>query len=140
MHLQLHVTAERKPRNLSGNGHEEDGLRIHHVHGTPAHDALNSLLHVLPQLQLGDALALCGEDGGERGGVDVFDSQHFLFLTLRHGKQVQHLLVAYAYQVLLVVGDSEGEGQFGDSREGANSGLVHASPQDLVLLSTVHVV
>lgn len=109
MHLQLHVTAERKPRNLSGNGYEKDGLRIHHVHGTPAHDTLHSLLHVLPQLQLGDALALCGEDGGERGGVDVFDSQHFLFLTLRHGKQVQHLLVAYAYQVLLVVGDADRE-------------------------------
>lgn len=109
MHLQLHVAAERKPRNLSGNGHEEDGLRIHHVHGTPAHNTLHSLLHVLLQLQLGDALALGGEDGGERGGVDVFDSQHFLFLTLRHGKQVQHLLVAYAYQVLLVVGDADGE-------------------------------
>lgn len=74
MHLQLHVTAERKPRNLSGNGHEEDGLRINHVHGAPVHDTLNSLLHIFPQLQLGDALALGGEDGGERGGVDVFDS------------------------------------------------------------------
>lgn len=37
-------------------------------------NTLHSLLHVLLQLQLGDALALGGEDGGERGGVDVFDS------------------------------------------------------------------